>query len=118
VGRFGASSETQLRASNVEPAGYVYHPTSRCHDRTFLLKSAVWRNEYRRRLHEALHLFDVYVLTIADNLRGRAKLKMTEIGDSEWTVSDCYADDPLGGATLLGDDDLCHPGSNEWPLVS
>jgi len=59
-----------------------------------------------------------HVLTIADKLRGRAKLKVTETGDGTWTVSDCHADNPLGGATLLGDDDAWCPGTNEWPLVS
>lgn len=247
------------RANRFIQEGYVYHLTSRCHDRTFLLKSAVWRTEYRRRLREALSLFEVwligfcitsnhihllvtaastdavsefmkklqgefgewynlrksrhgaywqdryhctmvqdgehlwncvvyidlnmlragvvthpaawewssyrehvgerkryrlvdrerlvalthagsmaaferdyadavadvlargglrreakwtqsiavgdkeYVLTIADMIRGRAKLKVTELGDGEWTVSDCCAPDALEGATLLAD---------------
>lgn len=58
-----------------------------------------------------------YVLTIADKLRGRAKLKVTETSDGEWIVTDSAAVDPLGGATLLSDDDACYPGTNEWPLV-
>ena len=82
-----------------------YHLTSRCHNRTFLLKAATWRNDYRRRLREALALFDVWLLgcCITEKLRGRAKPKLTEIGTGEWMVADCEATDPLGGATLLVD---------------
>jgi putative transposase len=34
--------------------GYAYHLTHRCHDREWLLKRAVDRTEYRRRLRAAL----------------------------------------------------------------
>jgi hypothetical protein len=44
-----------------------------------------------------------YVLAIADKLRGRAKLKVTETDDGVWTVADCTVADPLGGATLVCD---------------
>jgi len=37
--------------------------------------------------------------------------------EPKWTVSDCHADDPLGGATLLSEDGGCSPLTNEWPLL-
>ena len=50
------------RANRFIQEGYVYHLTARCHDRTFLLQAATWRTEYRRRIREALALFDVWLL--------------------------------------------------------
>jgi hypothetical protein len=44
-----------------------------------------------------------YVLTIGDTIRGRAKLKVAELGDGAWTVSDCCAPEALDGAVLLAD---------------
>ena len=43
--------------------GYVYHVTHRCHNRSFLLRFAKDRNEYRERLRLALKAFDVKLLS-------------------------------------------------------
>lgn len=34
--------------------GHLYDLIRRCHNRSFLLRSAVWRTEYRRRLRDAV----------------------------------------------------------------
>jgi putative transposase len=52
-----------MRANRCIQNGYVYHLTARCNEREFLLKFGRWRDEYRRRLREALSLFDVWLLT-------------------------------------------------------
>ena len=43
--------------------GHVYHLTARCHDRSFLFKFGLDRDEYRRRLRELLRDSKVSVLT-------------------------------------------------------
>ena len=40
------------RANRYIQPGYVYHLTARCHDKTWLLKFAIHRNEYRKRLQK------------------------------------------------------------------
>lgn len=42
--------------------GHIYHVTHRCHDKSFLLKFARDRNDYRERLRKALEHYDVSVL--------------------------------------------------------
>lgn len=51
------------RANRYVLPGYSCHVTHRCHNRSFLLRFAKDRNEYRRRLRESLARFDVKLLT-------------------------------------------------------
>ena len=51
------------RANRYILPGYVYHLTDRCHDQKFLLKFAKDREQYRRRLREAVREFKVSLLT-------------------------------------------------------
>jgi putative transposase len=50
------------RANRYILPGYVYHLTHRCHNRSFLLRFAVHRTEYCRRLREAVIQFNVSLL--------------------------------------------------------
>jgi len=43
--------------------GYTYHPTHRCHDKKFLLKFAKDQDGYRRRLREAVVMFQLPLLS-------------------------------------------------------
>ena len=43
--------------------GYAYHLTHRCHNRSFLLRFAKDRTEYRQRRQEAVGAFSASVLT-------------------------------------------------------
>jgi len=51
------------RANRYILPGHIYHLTHRCHDGSFLLKFAVQRNEYRKRLRPSLKQFDMHLLT-------------------------------------------------------
>ena len=57
------------RANRYVVPGMVYHVTHRCHDRSFLLRFACDRDEYRERLRRAVKLYDLSVLgyTITSN---------------------------------------------------
>jgi putative transposase len=50
------------RANRYILPGHTYHVTHRCHGRKFLLRFAVHRTEYRRRLRAALKGYDVSLL--------------------------------------------------------
>lgn len=50
------------RANRYIADGLIYHLTHRCHDRSFLLRFAKDRREYRRRLREALASEPVHLL--------------------------------------------------------
>lgn len=51
------------RANRYILPGHIYHLTHRCHNGSFLLKFAVQRNEYRKRLRMALKQFNMDLLT-------------------------------------------------------
>ena len=51
-----------LRANRYILPGHTYHVTHRCHGRKFLLRFAVHRTEYRRRLRAAVKEYDVSLL--------------------------------------------------------
>jgi len=51
------------RANRYLLAGYTYHLTHRCHDRSFLFRFARDRTEYRRRLRSAVDAFEISLLT-------------------------------------------------------
>lgn len=53
------------RANRYILAGQIYHVTHRCHDRQWLLKFAIHRTEYRRRLRLALKEYDLSLLAYA-----------------------------------------------------
>jgi len=53
------------RANRYILPGYLYHLTHRCHNRSFLLRFAVDRNAYRRRLRIVTHRFRVSLLNYA-----------------------------------------------------
>lgn len=50
------------RANRYILPGHTYHVTHRCHDRKFLLKFAIHRTEYRRRLRLALKEYELSLL--------------------------------------------------------
>lgn len=50
------------RANRYIQTGCLYHLTHRCHDRQFLFRFALVRNEYRNRLREALKTFNISTL--------------------------------------------------------
>jgi REP-associated tyrosine transposase len=50
------------RANRYILPGHVYHLTHRCHDREFLLRFAVHRNAYRKKLWEAMREFKLSLL--------------------------------------------------------
>jgi putative transposase len=54
------------RANKYIEQGHVYHVTQRCHNRSFLLKFAVDRDENRERLRKTLK--GSYVWMLADYL--------------------------------------------------
>ena len=58
-----------LRANRYILPGHTYHVTHRCHGRKFLLRFAVHRSEYQRRLRLALKEYDLSLLAycIASN---------------------------------------------------
>jgi putative transposase len=69
------------RANRYILPGYVYHLTHRCHDRSFLLRFAVQRTEYCRRLREAvvkyrISLFDYSVTCNHVHLLAQARSPM------------------------------------------
>ena len=51
-----------MRANRYILEGHVYHLTARCHDGAFLLKFALERDAYWRRLRTTLPLFDLSLL--------------------------------------------------------
>jgi putative transposase len=53
------------RANRYIQPGCLYHLTHRCHDRKFLLRFAVVRSEYRKRLHATLRDFRLSLLAYA-----------------------------------------------------
>jgi putative transposase len=62
AGRTAILQSTMPRANRYVIEGHVYHLTARCHDGSFLLKFAMDRDEYRRRLRAELKGSFVWLL--------------------------------------------------------
>ncbi len=73
-----------MRANRIYLPGMIFHLTHRCHNRSFLLKSACYRSEYRERLRLASKRFKVALLdySITSNHTHEIAMELREGGIS------------------------------------